>query len=328
MGTSESTLSFNGDTEKVASTFGEELRALVRLGLPIVLSNAGAQVLGFVDTAMVGRLDAVALAAVGIGNAVYFTISIVAMGLVLGMDPLVSQAIGAGDRAGARAVLWQAVRISLIGSIPAIILAFFASAFVGKIGIDAETSKSVFHYVSGRLFNVVPFLIATAGRTYLQAIGQPGPAVWAYVWTNVANVVGNYLLIYGDPGLVKLGLPAIGIPTLGGIWRGSFVDVVFIRDRRNHFSRHRQTRRQPSTRGLSQRQGHHRAHLSNWLAHFDASIGGGRRIRAGGYFCRMAWSEGRRGASGGARLGQHVLRIRAWCIERYGGARWICRGSK
>lgn len=215
MGTSESTLSLNGDAEKVASTFGEELRALVRLGLPIVLSNAGAQVLGFVDTAMVGRLDAVALAAVGIGNAVYFTISIVAMGLVLGMDPLVSQAIGAGDRAGARAVLWQAVRISLIGSIPAIILAFFASAFVGKIGIDAETSKSVFHYVSGRLFNVVPFLMATAGRTYLQAIGQPGPAVWAYVWTNVANVVGNYLLIYGDPGLVKIGLPAIGLPALG-----------------------------------------------------------------------------------------------------------------
>jgi len=111
-----------------ASTFSAEFRALVRLGIPIVVSMAGSQVLGFIDTAMVGRLDAVALAAVGIGNGLYFTISIMAMGLVLGSDPLISQATGAKDPVRARKVLWQSVLIALVSSIPAILLNLVGSS--------------------------------------------------------------------------------------------------------------------------------------------------------------------------------------------------------
>jgi MATE family multidrug resistance protein len=137
------------------------------------------------------------------------------MGVVLGMDPLVSQAIGAGDAPRARAVLWQAVWIALLSSIPAMLLMVFAGAFIEHIGIDIETSKSAYGFVLGRLFGVVPFLVFMAGRTYLQAIDQSGAAVWAYLWTNVANLIGNVVLIYGDPGLERLGLPAIGLPPLG-----------------------------------------------------------------------------------------------------------------
>lgn len=216
------------------STFGAELRALVRLGLPIVATMAGSQVLGFVDVAMVGRLDAVALAAVGIGNGIFFTLSLVAMGLVLGMDPLVSQAIGAGDSQRARAVLWQAVWISLIASVPAMVLMVVGSVFVEYIGIDAPTSKSTFEFILGRFFGVVPFLVYTAGRTYLQSVGRAGAAAWAYVWTNIANLIGNIILIYGDPGLERLGLPPIGLPPLGVFGSGlsstiaSFVTLFVI----------------------------------------------------------------------------------------------------
>ena len=221
------------DVEK-SSTLGEELRSLVRLGLPIVASMAASQVLGFVDVAMVGRLDAVALAAVGIGNGIFFTISIMAMGLVLGMDPLVSQAIGADEKGRARAVLWQAVWIALLSSVPAIVLMLLASMFVGRIGIDSATSQSVFGFILGRFFSVVPFLVFTAARTYLQAVGGAGAVVRAYVWTNVVNFVGNVLFIYGDPGLEKFGLPGIGLPPLGVFGSGlsstiaSFVTVGII----------------------------------------------------------------------------------------------------
>jgi MATE family multidrug resistance protein len=128
---------------------------------------------------------------------------------------LVSQAIGAGDAPRARAVLWQAVWIALLSSLPAMLLMVFAGAFIEHIGIDIETSKSAYGFVLGRLFGVVPFLVFMAGRTYLQAIDQSGAAVWAYLWTNVANLIGNVVLIYGDPGLERLGLPAIGLPPLG-----------------------------------------------------------------------------------------------------------------
>jgi len=214
-----------------ASTLGEELKALVRLGAPIVVSMAGSQVLGFVDVAMVGRLDAVSLAAVGIGNGIYFTLSIMAMGLLLGSDPLVSQAIGADDRPRARRVLWQTVQIALVSSIPAMILSLVVSSFLDRVGIDTPTAQSVKSFLLGRLFNVIPFLVFTAGRVYLQAVGRASATAWAFVWTNIVNVIGNVVFIYGDPGLERLGLPAIGLPPLGVFGSGlsstiaSFVTV-------------------------------------------------------------------------------------------------------
>ena len=62
-----------------------------------MLANAGNQLMSLTDAVMVGRLGAASLAGVGIGNGIYFSASIFGIGLVMGMDAPVSQAIGAGD---------------------------------------------------------------------------------------------------------------------------------------------------------------------------------------------------------------------------------------
>jgi len=209
-------------------TLRAELRELALLGGPITLSFVANQMLGFVDTAMVGRLGATSLAAVGIGNGIFFTITVLFMGLILGMDPLVSQAEGAGDRARARVVLGQAVRLALILSVPCMALVVLAGLLVGRTGIDAETSRHVLHFLLGRLLNVVPFLVVTACRTYLQASGHTRAIVWSAVWANIVNVVGNVLFIYGDDGLVTLGLPRIGLPALGVLGSGLASSVASI----------------------------------------------------------------------------------------------------
>lgn len=204
-----------GAAPKGARRVRDDLRDLAVLGGPITLSFLGNQLLGFVDTAMVGRLDAASLAAVGIGNGVYFTLSLVAMGIVLGIDPLVSQSEGAGDTSRSRAALWQGARIALLASIPCMGLSLLATRLIGHAGIDATTAEHIFQYVLGRLFNMVPFLLVTAGRTYLQGIGRTRAVLMASVWTNIANVIGNIIFIYGDDGLARLGLPRVGLPPLG-----------------------------------------------------------------------------------------------------------------
>jgi multidrug resistance protein, MATE family len=199
---------------------GAELRELFVLGGPIALSFVGTQLLGFVDIAMVGRLDATSLAAVGIGNAIFFTLSIVGMGLVLGMDPLVSQAHGAGEPDRARAVLWQAVRLALFASVPCMVLVVLGGAFTHRFGIDPAIARLVFHFILGRLPNLVTFLLFAAGRVYLQALGRTRAVVWAAVWSNVANLVFNTIFIFGDDGLARVGLPRVGLPALGVLGSG------------------------------------------------------------------------------------------------------------
>src|SRR5262249_58740458 len=72
----------------------DELRALVKLALPLALAQAGQALLGLVDTAVVGRAGAVQLAGTALGNAVGFTLRLLGLGTLMGGDPLISPALG------------------------------------------------------------------------------------------------------------------------------------------------------------------------------------------------------------------------------------------
>src|SRR4051812_39987072 len=74
-----------------------ELRATVALAIPVVLVQLGFMAMGVVDTLMVGRLSARALGAVAIGNLYWFNVTIFGTGTLMALDPIVAQAIGAGD---------------------------------------------------------------------------------------------------------------------------------------------------------------------------------------------------------------------------------------
>ncbi|MFO0890868.1 MAG: MATE family efflux transporter [Isosphaeraceae bacterium] len=69
---------------------------MVSLAWPVVLAELGWMAMGIVDTLFVGRLGAEAIGAVSLGIAIYFVFAIFGMGLLLGLDPLISQAYGAG----------------------------------------------------------------------------------------------------------------------------------------------------------------------------------------------------------------------------------------
>src|SRR5690349_4607547 len=72
-----------------------ELRPMLSLAAPVVLSELGWVTMGIVDTMMVGPLGANAIGAVGLASMVFFAIAVFAMGLLLGLDPLVAHAFGA-----------------------------------------------------------------------------------------------------------------------------------------------------------------------------------------------------------------------------------------
>src|SRR5258708_7149195 len=72
------------------------LRRVVSLSTPVVVTDLGLIVLGLVDTLVVGRVGAEAIGAVGLGNILFITLAMFGMGLMLGLDTVVSQAYGAG----------------------------------------------------------------------------------------------------------------------------------------------------------------------------------------------------------------------------------------
>jgi MATE family multidrug resistance protein len=77
-----------------------DLYDMARLALPVVFINLGIQAMGVIDALMVGKLGGAAIAAVALGNFYFFNASVFGMGLLCAIDPVVAQAVGAGDHDG------------------------------------------------------------------------------------------------------------------------------------------------------------------------------------------------------------------------------------
>src|SRR5256885_11089178 len=97
--------------------------------------------MGLVDTAVVGRLGAAPLGAVGLANGLFFALAIVGVGAMLGLDPLFAQAAGARDRDRARELVWQGLWLSalvtLALSLPLALLPFVLE----PAGIPREVAR-------------------------------------------------------------------------------------------------------------------------------------------------------------------------------------------
>lgn len=208
------------DTIDAANDERSELGELLRLAAPLALAFGGNQLLSFVDTAMVGRLGATELAGVALGSGLFFAVSVLGVGAVLGMDPLVSQAIGAGEGARARAVVRAGLRLATVVGIALSLLVGLTPPLLALAGVEAGAQREATALVLGRIPGLVPFLWVVAIRSYLQAVGLTRAIVVSVVVANVVNVVANGLLIFGDGALLAVGLPAVGLPALGVLGAG------------------------------------------------------------------------------------------------------------
>ena len=188
-----------------------ELSRTVSLALPFVGASAGSQLMSLVDTAVVGRLGPVDIAANGMGTAIFFLTSIPALGTVLGLDPLAAQAVGAGRLGDARRHYRDAVALALVLAVPFGLMCFALYACLPALGVGEDVRAATLRYLWMRAPSMVPFLWFIVARSYLQALGRGRPSLVAMVVGNVVNLPAAWLLVHGDAGLQTLGLPALGL---------------------------------------------------------------------------------------------------------------------
>jgi len=194
-----------------------EMRALLGLAIPVALSEIGWMTMTVVDVIMVGKLGPSAIGAVGLGNAIYYAPSIFGIGLLLGLDTLVSRSWGAKDFDDCHRSLAQAVYIAL--AFTPLLMLFIVLArplFTGR-GVDPVVGLLTRQYVGLLNWGTLPLLIYGGFRRYVQGVGRVRPVTFALISANLVNLAGNWIFIYG-----KLGMPALGV-------RGSAYSTVVSR---------------------------------------------------------------------------------------------------
>jgi MATE family multidrug resistance protein len=188
-----------------------DLRATLRLAVPIVLVQVGMMAMGVVDTIMVGHVSPAALAAVALGN-VYFTgPTMFGQGVLMALDPIVSQAAGARDHEAIARALQRGVLAALL--LTALTAAAFAPAapVLAALHQPRDVVPTSAAYVLVCIPGVLPFFGFVVLRQTLQAMRRTAAIVIAIVAANFVNAGLNWLLIFGH-----LGAPALG--PVGSAW--------------------------------------------------------------------------------------------------------------
>ena len=187
-----------------------EMRPTVSLAVPVVIAEVGWVSMQIVDIAMVGRLGPEAIGAVGVGSALLLALSVFGMGLLLGLDTLVSQAFGARDHAACDGWLRHGVVLALILTAPLGLLAWIAGSRLDVWGFDPGVLALVRPYFAIVAWSLPLLLLYAAFRRYLQAVSVVRPIMIALVTANVVNAAANWILIFGN-----LGAPALGVEGAG-----------------------------------------------------------------------------------------------------------------
>lgn len=184
---------------------------MFELALPVVLAELGWMTMGMVDTLMVGRLSPEAIGAVGLGTSIFMALSIFAIGLLLGLDTLVSQAFGADALDECHRWFVHGVVLAVLLSVPITGMLFWINRSLDDWGIAPAVLVLTRPYLDILAWSVLPLLLYAAFRRYLQGMGIVRPVMIALFSANLVNVVVNWILIYGN-----LGAPALGVA--GAAW--------------------------------------------------------------------------------------------------------------
>jgi MATE family, multidrug efflux pump len=222
--------------------FRSEFRPTLALATPVVLAELGWHSMAVVDTLMVGRLGADAIGAVGLAGMLFFGVAVFAMGLLLGLDPLVAQAFGALRIDECHRWLIDALWLCLIVTVPAVAAVLLMRATLDNWGFPPDVLHLTRPYLGILTWSLPPLLLYAAFRRYLQAMAIVRPVTITLFAANAVNALGNWVFIFGHFGAPALGVRGSAYSTLAArIFMAAALFFVILEQERRTSPRLRDT---------------------------------------------------------------------------------------
>src|SRR5215207_9032625 len=182
-------------------------RRVLTLATPIIGENLLQTMVGAVDTFMVARLGAAAVAGVGTGFEIVFFIISILSAIDIGATVLVSQAIGAGERHRANHLARQAIVWGLLLAVPVSVGMYLAApSIIGLFGTEPDVAAAATTYLQITAATSVALFLSFVCGAVLRGAGDSRTPLAAAVMANIVNIVVAYVLIFGH-----LGFPALGV---------------------------------------------------------------------------------------------------------------------
>lgn len=182
--------------------------------IPVSLENVLQMLAGFVAMAMIGRTSIVAIAAVGLATRITQIVWGLFKGITTGTTILVAQAYGAEDTKLLKSVVRQTFISTIILVIGIQQMVYWkAQVFIGWLGATGDLLENSIVYLKTISFGLPFMSIMLAVAAVLQGMGNAKTPMKIAFIMNIVNVMGSYLLIFGNFGFPVLGIKGSAIAT-------------------------------------------------------------------------------------------------------------------
>jgi MATE family multidrug resistance protein len=189
---------------------------MLRIAIPLAFAELGWMFMSVVDNVMVGRLpnSAVAISAASLGSAFFYAFAIFGTGLMAGLDTVVSHAWGAKNLSEARRSLASAFVLAACATPVVVALILATTPLLGALGVAPEIRLQATDFTRILTCSLPLLLAYSCFRRYLQGIHYVRPVTFALFTSNLVNLAGNWLLIYGHAGFPALGVRGSALSTV------------------------------------------------------------------------------------------------------------------
>lgn len=201
--------------------------ALIRLGLPVLVTQLGIIVVSFADTMMVGAYGVDELAAAAFVNSLFVIPTVMQIGFAQGLTPLAGALFGKGDSREAGRTLRAGLQINIAVSITLTAVMGILYFFLDRFGQPEELMPLVRRYYLIILATMLPMSVFNSFQQVCNGVNDTAMPMWMILGANVINIAGNWLLIFGHCGMPELGLAGAGWSTLVARYCSAFGIVIF-----------------------------------------------------------------------------------------------------
>lgn len=198
----------------IYQTYQPYFRKIAKLSYPIIIGQLGIVLMGVADVIMVGKVDATNLAAAALGNSIFFLVSILGIGTLTAISPLVAKSKGAGHPNECAILFRQGLKAAVLLTAFISTIIFILTINIDWFGQDEEVTrlaKSFLHLLNA---GIIFMLLFFAGKQFSDGLSVTKPSAVITIIALSLNILLNWLLIYGNWGFPKLGLNGAGIATM------------------------------------------------------------------------------------------------------------------
>lgn len=197
----------------LSPTLKHEMSRLVALAWPLLVAQITQMLMGVSDTIMAGRYSATDMAAVALGFSITIPIMSFIQGIALALPPIISRLNG-GQNIGAIAnATQQAGFLLFVVSVLVLVLIPFVTNIIDVFPMEQALSDITQDYVVFVLIAMPGFALYQWLRNYCEGLGKTKPTMAITVVGLMANVVGNYVFIYGMGPIDEMGGAGCGLAT-------------------------------------------------------------------------------------------------------------------